>query len=107
MKARQLIDGTSYGPDALAIFIDFPNAVKGHAMSPAFRIHKSERRRVVLKKLYFPEWDDNDPVFHAVEVTQFKIPATEVSIPSDSIQQFANGNHNGQRAGLCLLLDLN
>jgi hypothetical protein len=35
-------------PNALGVFIHFPNVVKGHAMAPALHIDKPERVRVVF-----------------------------------------------------------
>ena len=34
-------------PNALAVFVYFPNAVKGYAMNPALSVFEPERLRVV------------------------------------------------------------
>src|SRR5438128_2571014 len=83
---RQL--GASSPPETLPIFIDLANAVKGHAMQTALGISESECLRIVVREFQLLKSDDDDPIFHAVEVTQFKIPASELSVPSDSVQEF-------------------
>src|SRR5437899_5138004 len=63
-------------------------------MQTALGISESECLRIVVREFQLLKSDDDDPIFHAVEVTQFKIPASELSVPSDSVQEFVNGNHN-------------
>jgi hypothetical protein len=61
-------------PNALAVSIHFPNAVKGHAMAPSLRIDKPEHLRVVFRKIHFPKRDDRNPALHAVKVANSKVP---------------------------------
>ena len=51
-------------PAALALFIHFPNAVKGHAMNPALRVCEPERLRVVFGEIHFSKRHDDDPALH-------------------------------------------
>jgi len=80
-------------PNPLAVFMDFANAVKGHAMKLARRIHQSKRIRVILSKLHFPEEDPDDPAFHTVEIAQLEISAGILRVPADTVQQFVNWRH--------------
>ena len=61
-------------PNALAVFVHFPNAVKGYAMNPALRVCEPERLRVVFGEIQFSKRDDDDPALHAVKVAQLEVP---------------------------------
>jgi hypothetical protein len=80
-------------PNAPALFIDFPNSVKGHAMNPALRVCEPERSRVVFGEIQFSKRDDDDPALHAVKVAQLEVPAAKFGVPADAVQQFVNGGH--------------
>ena len=68
-------------PNALAVFIHFPNAVKEHPMAPALRIDKPERLGVVFGELHFPKRDDDNPALHAVKVAQLEVPPAKFGVP--------------------------
>ena len=78
-------------PDALAIFIDFANAVKGHAMNPALCIQKLEYSRVITGKTYLSKRNHNDLSRNPVKVAQLEIAAREFGVPANAVQQFVNG----------------
>src|SRR6266446_526280 len=80
-------------PNALAVFVHFPDAMKRHTMGLALRIAETERVRVVFGEIHFQKRDDNDPALYALEVAQLKVPAAKLGVPADAVQQFVNGGH--------------
>ena len=72
-------------PDALAVFIDFANAVKGHAVDSALAIHEPERLPIVARKSYLSERNQDDPVLNPVKVAQLEIPTCKPGVPVDAV----------------------
>ena len=72
-------------PNALALFIHFPNAVKGHAMNPALPVCKPEGLRVVFGEIQFSQRDDDDPALHAVKVAQLEVSTAKFGVPVDAV----------------------
>ena len=72
-------------PDALAVFIDFANAVKGHAMDLALVIHEPESLRIVAGKGHLPERNQDNPIFNPVKVTQLEIPTRKPGVPVNAV----------------------
>jgi hypothetical protein len=58
-------------PNAPALFIHFPNAVKRHTMNPAL---------------------------HTFKVAQLEVPTAKFGVPADTVQQFVNGDHREDRS---------
>ena len=85
-------------PNALAVFVYFPNAVKGYAMNPALSVFEPERLRVVSWEIQFAKRDDDDPALHAVKVAQLEVPPAKFGVPADAVQQFVNGGHRENRS---------
>jgi hypothetical protein len=85
-------------PNALAVFIHFPNAVKGHAMNLALCVCEPERLRVVFGEIQFSKRDDDDPALYAVKVAQLEVPMAKFGVPADAVQQFVNGGHRKDRS---------
>jgi len=85
-------------PNALALFIHFPNAVKRYAMNPSLRVCEPERLRVVFGEIQFSKRDDDDPALHAVKVAQLEVPPAKFGVPADAVQQFVNGGHREDRS---------
>ena len=79
-------------PNALAVFIHFPNAVKRHAMNPPLPIHKPERLRVIAGKTYLRKRNRDDTFLNPVKVAQLELPARKLCVPADAVQQFVNGH---------------
>lgn len=72
-------------PNALAVFIDFANTVKGHTVDSALAIHEPERSRIVARKSYLPERNEDNSVLHPVKVTQLEIPTRKPGVPVDAV----------------------
>ncbi len=83
-------------PDALAVLIHFPNAVKGHAMNPPIPIRQSEHSWVILGKIHFRKPNQDDPFLNAVKIAEVEVPARKLFVPANAVQQFVNGHgvHN-------------
>jgi hypothetical protein len=72
-------------PDALAVFIDFANAVKGHAVDSALAIREPERLPIVARKSYLPERNHDNLILNPVKVAQLEIPTRKPGVPLDAV----------------------
>ena len=84
-------------PNTPAVFVDFPNPVKRHAMASAPGIHQPEHLRIVFGKIQFAERDHDDPSLHAIQITQLEVAAGKLGVPPDAAQQFMNWRHDEKR----------
>ncbi len=80
-------------PDASVVFIDFPDAVKRHAMKPPIGIHEMEYLRVVMWEDHFAKRHHDHSALHAIKIAQLEITSPETGVPADAIKQFTNGDH--------------
>jgi len=62
-------------------------------MNPSLRIYKSEHLWLIVRKINFTKRHHDDATLNAVEVAQFELPARELRVPVNSIQQLVYWHH--------------
>ena len=72
-------------PNAPAVSIDFANTVKGHAMDSTQLIHELEYMRIIARKSYLPEWNQNNLILNPVKVAQLEIPPRKPRVPMNAV----------------------
>jgi hypothetical protein len=79
----------------VAILEDLADPVEGYAMKLAVGVHEPKGARIIGRKFHGLERNEDDAVFHAVEVAQLEMAAGKFGVPADPVQEFVDGRHGG------------
>ncbi len=82
-------------PDQYTVFDYLLYPVQGNAVSGAIGIHQLKCEIIIRIEIYLPERGANNPVFHAIIISDLKFAPGEPGVPANAIQQFMYRYHNG------------
>jgi hypothetical protein len=80
-------------PDQLAIAKNFLDAMQRHVVYLARLILDAHGKVLIRREMQLAKRDANDLVFDAIVVTKDEFRATELGVPSDTIQEFVYRRH--------------